>query len=185
MFLISSHILDCNEIKLPDNAVVRVNLAWIDSIERVYEKLNQIPYEIFLDNPVDRVKPPANKYSMDQILSLIDQFPNIKYLAVSNVKHGYELAVCNNVIPDHVNVIPKIETIEGVYHIAHIAMITCVRNSKSYIMLDHDDLCSDLIRNNIDPSLMYVDYIDPLISFCVANKINLLRTQGVIFSTVN
>ena len=144
-------------------------------------KLEQIKYDIFLDNPIDRVKPPSNKYTMKEIIDLINKFANIKYLAVSNVEHGTDLISSHIAIPSHVDIVPKIETIKGIENISNIVdMVYC---AKHYIMLDHDDLCSDLIRHGIDPALMYTDYVNPLIKFCEANNINLLRTQGVIFST--
>ncbi len=190
MLLVSSHILDCNEVKLPDDVVIRVNLAWLAGYNMACMKLEQIKYDIFLDNPIDRVKPPSNKYTMSDIVCLINKFPNIKYLAVSNVEHGVDLVPFQIAIyPSHVKIVPKIETIEGIKNIQNIVdIIYCVNSiplivSMNYIMLDHDDLCSDLIRNGVDPSLMYIDYINPLIKFCKANNINLLRTQGVIFST--
>ena len=181
MLLVSSHILDCGEIELPKETVIRVNLAWLDGYKMACMKLKQIKHDIFLDNPIDRVKPPANKYSMNQILDLINKFPNIKYLAVSNVEGSGDLFVLNNSISYCVNIIPKIETIRGIKNIGSIYLAMC--SSKDYVMLDHDDLCSDIIRHGFDPTIMYTDYINPLIDFCSANNINLLRTQGVVFST--
>jgi len=181
MLLVSSHVLNCGEIILPKETVIRVNLAWLAGYSMACMKLEQIKYDIFLDNPVDRVKPPSNKYTMVDIMCLINKFPNIKYLAVSNVEHGTDLISSQITIPSHVNIVPKIETIKGINNISAIASFMC--NQKNYIMLDHDDLCSDLIRNGVDPSLMYTDYINPLIDFCTSNNINLLRTQGVVFST--
>lgn len=181
MLLVSSHILDCGEIQLPNRAVIRVNMAWVDSIEQLYQKLENISYDIFLDNPVDRVKPPTNKYSMDQILDLIKDLPNIKYLAVSNVELADDLDDFNQCIPGYINIVPKIETIAGIENIYNIFASMC--GSEKYIMLDHDDLCSDIIRHNLNPAIMYTDFINPLIDFCMKYNISLLRTQGVIFST--
>ena len=48
-------------------------------------------------------------------------------------------------------------------------------------MLDHDDLYSNLLKNN-KPSSEFTEYIDKLKEFCDENKITLLRTIGVIFS---
>ena len=181
MLLVSSHVLDCGEIQLPERTVIRVNLAWLAGYKMACMKLKQIKHAIFLDNPIDRVKPPSNKYTMKEIICLINKFPNIKYLAVSNVENGEDLANFNIMIPSRVNIVPKIETMQGIDYISHIAKFMC--NQKNYIMLDHDDLCSDLIRHNLDPAIMYTDFINPLIDFCVKHNINLLRTQGVVFST--
>ena len=48
-------------------------------------------------------------------------------------------------------------------------------------MLDHDDLYSNLIKNN-EPSSKFTEYIDKLKEFCDENNVTLLRTIGVIFS---
>ena len=48
-------------------------------------------------------------------------------------------------------------------------------------MLDHDDLFSNLIKNN-EPTTKFTEYIKDLTKFCDANNISLLRTIGVIFS---
>lgn len=182
MLLVSSHVLDCGEIQLPERTVIRVNLAWLTGYKMACMKLEQIKHDIFLDNPTDRVKPPSNKYTMSDIMGLMNKFPNIKYLAVSNVEHGTDLIPFHIITTSpHVNVIPKIETIKGIKNISSIVALMC--RTKAYIMLDHDDLCSDLIRHGIDPALMYTDYINPLIDFCKANNVNLLRTQGIVFST--
>jgi len=183
MLLISSHVLSCGEIPLPKETVIRVNLAWLAGYEMACTKLEQIKHDIFLDNPVDRVKPPSNKYSMSQILDLINRFPNIKYLAVSNVESGKDLTNSNYLIPYRINIVPKIETIKGIKNIHNIALFMDGIEEKDYIMLDHDDLCSDIIRHGLDPAIMYTDYINPLMDFCNTNNINLLRTQGVVFST--
>ena len=52
---------------------------------------------------------------------------------------------------------------------------------EKYIMLDHDDLFSKIIKNNesIDS---FQNYIQKLSDYCNSNKIILLRTIGVIFS---
>jgi citrate lyase beta subunit len=179
MLLVSSHILDCGEIRLPDDVVIRVNLAWVNPLN-LYDKLRDIPHDIYLDNPVGRVKPPNNKYSVENIISIIVEFnQKIKYLAISNVEHAEDLKLFDHMISS-VSLVPKIETIKGIENIDHIIK---AMPSAGYIMLDHDDLCSDLIRNNIDPDLMYTKYIDPLIEFCRVEGINLLRTQGIVFST--
>lgn len=181
MLLVSSHILDCGEISLPKETVIRVNLAWLAGYKISCTKIEQINHDIFLDNPTDRMKPPSNKYTMSDIMDLINKFSNIKYLAVSNVENGIDLVPFNMSIPFHVNIVPKIETVKGIRNIKNIASM--MYRLKDYIMLDHDDLCADLIKNGIDPSRMYIDYINPLIVFCKENDINLLRTQGVVFST--
>ena len=52
---------------------------------------------------------------------------------------------------------------------------------KKIIMLDHDDLYSNLITNNEKPE-KFKDYIIELTKFCQKNNVIMLRTIGVIFS---
>ena len=49
------------------------------------------------------------------------------------------------------------------------------------VMLDHDDLFSNIKKENEDPS-NFQKYIKILIEKCDENNVNLLRTVGVIFS---
>ena len=46
-------------------------------------------------------------------------------------------------------------------------------------MLDHDDLFTDVIKNN-QTTTDFLDLIDTLVSFCNSSDFNLLRTRGVI-----
>ena len=180
LLLISSHILDCNSISIPDDAIIRVNLAWVESFSKAYEKISKIKYKIFLDNPTDRKKAPCNKYTLNQINELICDFSNIKYLAVSNIESKDDLIAYKRWF-NKVSIIPKIESIKGITNIDSIA--ECL--SSKIIMLDHDDLCSDIISKNICPSKLYMDFIDPFLINCKNLNVEVLRTQGVIFSTEN
>ena len=56
-----------------------------------------------------------------------------------------------------------------------------LKTSEKAVMLDHDDLISNIIRNNEDKS-KFQEYIQILIDYCEQNKISLLRTVGVVFS---
>ena len=84
-------------------------------------------------------------------------------------------------LPRDVILVPKIETIKGVQNIENI--IKGLQHRRKYIMLDHDDLCSDLIRYDKDIKCLYTDYINPMIDVCKLFLCKVLRTQGVIFST--
>ena len=42
--------------------------------------------EFFIDLPIGRIKPPNNRYTLDEIAPLVNKFSNIKYFAVSNVE---------------------------------------------------------------------------------------------------
>jgi hypothetical protein len=181
MLLVSSHVFDCGEIRLPPEAIVRVNMAWVPSLKDLSEKLARTPHDVFLDNPIGRSKPPAHRYSLEETVEFIKSHPQIKYLAVSNVESHEDVFPFNRAVPKDIKIVPKIETIKGVQNIGPI--LCSLGGPDNVIMLDHDDLCADLIRNGVDPALMYTDYINPLLSFCKSNGADVLRTQGVVFST--
>ena len=64
MILISQNITNY-DIQIPENAVFRINLAWVNSINEL-KKLLELhkAHDIFLDLPINRTKPPNNRYSL-------------------------------------------------------------------------------------------------------------------------
>ena len=85
MRIFSQNIINYG-IPIPKNSILRINLAWINSIEEleiILQKNNNS--EIFLDLPVGRTKPPNNKYSFDDIVIILKKNDNIRYFAISNV----------------------------------------------------------------------------------------------------
>jgi citrate lyase beta subunit len=166
-------------IPIPKNSILRINLAWINSIEEleiILQKNNNS--EIFLDLPVGRTKPPNNKYSFDDIVIILKKNDNIRYFAISNVNSADNIRELIEKIPKHVSLVPKIESPDGVKNIEEI---TKLLGDKKIIMLDHDDLYSNLIKKNEEPE-KFKEYILNLTNFCQKNNIIMLRTIGVIFS---
>ena len=73
-------------IPFPDETTYRINLAWVNSITELENLLQKHQgQKIFIDLPKGRVKPPNNKYSLDDLLTILNTNKNIKYFAVSNV----------------------------------------------------------------------------------------------------
>ena len=166
-------------IPFPDETVYRINLAWVNSIEdlKIILEKNK-DSEIFLDLPVGRTKPPNNKYTFEDIVKIIEENKNIKYFAISNVNSVNNIDKLIGKIPNHVSLVPKIESPEGVKNIQEI---TNVLGERKIIMLDHDDLFSNLIKKNEKPE-KFKEYISNLADFCQKNNVVMLRTIGVIFS---
>ena len=165
-------------ISVPDDAVLRINLAWvnhIDELKTILEKYTN--YDIFLDLPIGRIKPPNNIYLFSDLLPIINQHENIRYFAISNVNGPEDLEPYISEIPDHTNLVPKIESLQGLNNIKEI----CERLSeKKIVMLDHDDLYSSILRSNENPD-NFQNYIKTLVDFCEINNVTLLRTIGVMF----
>ena len=180
MLLISQNIKNHYNLEFPDDVVLRINLAWCNSLEELKEKLsNEKNAKFFLDLPQGRIKPPNNKYSLEEMIPILESNKQIKYFAVSNVENKNDLQPFLNKLPDHVNLVPKIESPNAVLNIKEIC--NALKTEKKIIMLDHDDLFSSIIRNNEDKN-SFQKYIRELIDFCEKENISLLRTVGVMFS---
>ena len=178
MRIFSQNIINYG-IPIPKNSLLRINLAWVNSIEEleiILQKNNNS--EIFLDLPVGRTKPPNNKYSFDDIVIILKKNDNIRYFAISNVNSADNIRELIEKIPKHVSLVPKIESPDGVKNIEEIIKLL---GNKKIIMLDHDDLYSNLIKKNEEPE-KFKEYISNLTNFCQKNNIIMLRTIGVIFS---
>ena len=179
MILISQNITNY-PFNIPKNAVFRINLAWInhiDDLKKLLEKHSN--QKIFLDLPINRTKPPNNKYSFEDLISILEKFENIRYLAISNVSKPEDIKNYLESSPSNITIVPKIESRLGVENIKDIT--SELRDGEKIIMLDHDDLFSDLIKSGIS-SEEFSKYVNKLVDFCNENEIELLRTIGVIFA---
>ena len=178
MRIFSQNIINYN-ITIPEKSILRINLAWINSINDLEEILKKhIKSEIFLDLPIGRTKPPNNKYSFEDLNIILTNNKNIKYLAISNVNSSKNIHRYIENIPKHVSLVPKIESPESVKNIKEI---TDMLSNEKIIMLDHDDLYSNLIKKNEKPE-KFKEYVNDLTKFCKENNVIMLRTIGVIFS---
>ena len=60
-------------IPFPDETTYRINLAWVNSITELESLLQKHQsQQIFIDLPKGRVKPPNNKYSLDDLLAILN-----------------------------------------------------------------------------------------------------------------
>lgn len=179
MILISQNITNY-DIPIPENSVFRINLSWINSIDELIKLLElHETRKIFLDLPINRTKPPNNKYSLNDIISILETHDNIRYLAISNVASAADLDEYIELVPKHITIVPKIESHTGVENIKSITEKLVF--DEKIIMLDHDDLYTNLLKSNIS-SDKFSYYINNLIQFCKSNNIMLLRTIGIIFT---
>jgi len=178
MLIISQNLLHY-DVKFKANTVLRVNLAWTTLKELKKTIRCNSKKAIFLDLPINRIKPPNNSYSIDDLIPILRDYTNIKYLAVSNVEKKEDLFKYKKVIPDHITIVPKIESVKGIMNIKEITNELEVNNK--IVMLDHDDLFSSIIKSK-KPVSTFKKCISKLVIFCKKNKITLLRTVGVVFS---
>ena len=179
MLLISQNIESYN-IKLPENTVFRINMAWCNSLKELENKLSKNKeMKFFIDLPIGRIKPPNNKYTLDEIIPIIKSNSNIQYFAVSNVESRNDLEPFLKKLPDRIIIVPKIESPTAIENIDEIC--NELKYEKRIIMLDHDDLFSSIIHSNEDEE-KFQQYIKKLVDYCENNDISLLRTVGVVFS---
>ena len=180
MLLISQNIKNYYNFKLPDDVVLRINLAWCNSLDELEKIISNVKdSKLFLDLPQGRIKPPNNKYSLDEMVPILESNPQIKYFAVSNVEGKKDLDPFLEKIPKNIIIVPKIESPNAVDNIKEI--FESLRDNKKMMMLDHDDLFSSIIKQNIDKNQFEI-YIQRLAEFCNKNNVLLLRTVGVMFS---
>ena len=178
--IVMSQNLTNYDIPMPENVVLRINLAWIDSIQelnKILEKHKQ--HKIFLDLPIKRVKPPNNQYTINELVPIIKSNKQISYLAISNVKSSSDITPYMKLLPSNVILVPKIETVEAILNIDEIVGV--LRDSERILMLDHDDLFTS-ITNSDEPISNFRKHVNELVTFCDKQNITLLRVQGVIFS---
>ena len=179
MLIVSQNISQYS-ISFPNDIIYRINLAWINNLQELERLLKKHDKQkIFLDLPINRIKPPNNKYSLDGIVSILNSYENIKYFAISNVNNANDLESYNDLIPKNVTIVPKIESPDGISNVSEI--VQAIPGQEKILMLDHDDLFSALTKLNESPD-KFKDYINELVEFCKENNITLLRTIGVIFS---
>ena len=179
MLLVSQNAGNYNII-LPNDTIFRINLAWCNNINELEEKLsNNKKSEFFIDLPVGRIKPPNNRYTLDDMIPIIKTHSNVKFFAVSNVESKNDLIEFLEKLPNSVNIVPKIESPNAVQNIDEIC--NALKTDKKIVMLDHDDLFSSIIRNK-DNKDSFQNHIKKLVDYCQENNIELLRTVGVVFS---
>lgn len=177
MIILSQNLTNF-DFPIPSNAVFRINMAWVNDLSELQSLLKKHEeHEIFLDMPIGRTKPPHNKYSFDDLLPLMSA-RNIKFFAISNVETPEDILPYLKKLPEHITIVPKIESPDGVDNIENI---TNVLQKEKIVMLDHDDLFSKLIKKNEDPS-KFKEYITKLLEYGQQNNIKILRTIGVVFS---
>ena len=177
--LIVSQNLTNYDVELPKDTIYRINLAWINDLEtlkNILEKHKE--HRIFIDLPKNRMKPPNNKYDMDELIPIIKSNQNIKYFSVSNINSVDDLEMYLNIIPKHIILVPKIESADGV---SNIKQITDALGANKIIMLDHDDLYSSIIKSK-QPISKFLECFNKLVEYCKNHNVVLLRTIGVVFS---
>ena len=172
MILLSNHLLILPEFRDIKNVVVRINMAHVKDRTQL-EKFVDVDYDIFLDYPKGRTKPPVPTLHVPDALEMISKYENIKYFAVSNIETPSEVKMISSCLPEHVSFVPKIETLDGVINLKSIFETGFVK----HIMLDSEDLYTN-VRNDQE---LYIQLKRRAKTICNKFNVELLELYGVIF----
>ena len=84
MLLISQNMGNY-DLKLPKNTILRINLAWCNTLNELKVILaKNKESEFFIDLPIGRVKLPNNRYSLDDLIPIVESNKQIKYFTEDN-----------------------------------------------------------------------------------------------------
>jgi len=138
MQVISNNLL--GKMPIRQDAIIRINLAWIKNIKEAERLVAKSKHKIYLDYPTGRLKPPQPKISLTEALEL-SHHKKVKYFAVSNcefVESVRELMESTPAI-----FVPKIETELGVKNMGKMAKLGI-----KHFMLDKEDLYTECKSEN-------------------------------------
>ena len=173
MILVSNHLLTLPEFKNIEDVIVRINMAHVTNMKELHKFL-KVDYDIFLDYPKGRTKPPVPILDMNDALEVMSRYKNVKYFATSNIEEVSEVDIICDIIPDTVSFVPKIETLQGVLNLEKIFEGGRVK----HIMLDTEDLYTN-VRNDVS---FYTYLIGRVKNTCDKYDIKLLELYGVVFN---
>lgn len=173
MILISNHLLTLPQFEKVDDVVIRINMAHVKDLRELKQFVNR-DYDVFLDYPKGRTKPPVPSLSLTDAITFTHKYDNIKYFATSNIEEVAEVDLICDMLPEHVSFVPKIETLKGVLNLNKL-----FDTEKIYhIMLDSEDLYTD-VRNDVN---LFLNLKDRVHDSCIKYGVELLELYGVVFS---
>ena len=173
MILISNHLLTLPEFKKVEDVVIRINMAHVKDMKQLKEFLDR-DYDIFLDYPKGRSKPPVPSLSFKDSLNVLSKYDNIKYFATSNIEETAEVDLICDMLPEHMSFVPKIETLRGVQNLSNLFKTDKI----FHIMLDSEDLYTD-VGNDVE---LFVSLKDRVARTCSDYGVELLELYGVVFN---
>ena len=168
--IVSNNLL--GKLRFPKETIVRVNQAWIKTLEEAQKILQESKYDVYLDYPQGRTKPPKPTITLEEAMSLA-KYKKVRYFAVSNVEDRDTVIEIRTHLPFGVKFVAKIETERGVNNLWYI-----YSTGVEYLMLDKEDL---YVNVGMD-SNRYNELVDKVRDFSKSNKVTLFELQGVIFS---
>jgi len=160
--IISNNLI--GKMPISDNAIIRINLAWIKSKKEAKKLLDKSKHEIYLDYPSGRTKPPTPVITLTEAIEIANH-PNVRYFAMSNCENPYDIYEIVQKLD--VDFVAKIETERGVKNMQSIR-----EAGASKFMLDKEDLYVNVGCDN--------DKYNDLIKEARKHK-GVMELQGVVF----
>ena len=173
MLLISNHLTQLDQFKKLKGVVIRINMAHVKDSKQLEEFVN-VPYDVFLDYPKGRSKPPLPSSNLDEAIGFTKKYNNIKYFATSNIEEVAEVNLICEMLPEGVSFVPKIETLKGVLNLSKLFDTGKIK----HIMLDAEDLYTN-IQNDVE---LFINLKDRVRRTCKEYKVELLELYGVVFN---
>ena len=173
MLLISNHLTQLDQFKKLKNVVIRINMAHVKDSKQLEEFVN-VPYDIFLDYPKGRSKPPLPSSNLDEAIAFTRKYDNIKYFATSNIEEIAEVNLICEMLPEGVSFVPKIETLKGVLNLNKLFDTGKIK----HIMLDAEDLYTN-IQNDVE---LFINLKKRVRKVCKDYKVKCLELYGVVFN---
>jgi len=102
------------DIPIPDDAVIRVNLAWTDTKAKLVKVLKSPKHKLFIDYPKGRKKYPFTKISLQDSINLCNKSQGVYYFAISNAENPDSIAALRYILNPRITLVPKIETSIGI-----------------------------------------------------------------------
>lgn len=164
--IISNNLV--NKMPIPDDTIIRVNLAWIKSYEEAEAVISSSGHSVYLDYPDGRKKPPRGVLSLKEAIKLA-RLPEVLYFAVSNCESVERINEIREQLWD-VEFVPKIETVAGV-----AGMDEMIKAGIKTFMLDKEDLYTD-VQGDAD---RFEELVNEARGY--SDRAKILELKGVIF----
>lgn len=173
MILYSRNLIKSG-IPISENAVIRINIAWVKDEKELISAINDLDYDIFIDYPYKRTKPPIDVLSIGKVIEIIKSKEKVKYFAISKAEDLEYMQILRRIVPDRIKIVPKIESVKGVEKFIPIMAEAC----SDIAMLDTEDLYLSTNSNNAK----FLECKSTFKEMGELFDIKILNLQGVVFS---
>ncbi len=159
--------------KLPSDLIIRINVAWSNSVEELLTIIHNSTHPIYLDCPTGRSKPPVPHIPLEDVIKIANDNYRVHYFAFSNAEDPEMVKQLRKQINPRIKLVPKIETTKGVNNMVAI----CESAETDMIMLDHEDL---YVNVNHDSEIFNAFMA---LTFEQGKQFNIkvFKVQGIIF----